>query len=269
MNTKILKKSPQILASLFLTLLVSTEAAAGPVALPDHANTTPGVSQTIGVLWNDKGPGLWISDVNDYSQQGGLVYALPGGQKIHYTPKAGFSGTDTFWYVITDAHGRTNSSKVTVNVNGHHRARAKHRGKHHHKPRHRKSYNLQWSQPGLSLSFSKPGGLSAHFEQPSRRYAQPSSGSGPVGYPDTFSTHVSSGQSKLYVLGNDQGHGLSVLSTNPWTKHGGQAWVVNDHSGSYIMYTPKPGYRGSDEVWYVLRDTNGRTNSTYAKISIW
>ena len=284
MNTKILQKSPQILASLFLTLFVSTEAAAGPVANPDHVNTSAGVAQTVGVLWNDKGRRLWISDVNHYSEQGGRVYALPGGQKVHYTPKAGFSGTDAFWYVITDAHGRTNSSKVTVSVNGrgHHQAKRK-----HHRAKQHNNYSVQWSQPGLSLSFSKPGGISAHFGQPShhqpnhyqpKQHAQPASGGwgqsyqgggAPVGHPDTYSTHVSSGQSKLYVLSNDQGKGLSVLSTNPWTKNGGQAWVVNDHTGSYIMYTPKPGYRGPDELWYVLRDANGQTNSTYAHITMW
>ena len=284
MTTSIKKKTPQVFASLFLTLFVSNTAAAGPVANPDHVNTSRGEAQTVGVLWNDHGQRLWISDVNQYSEQGGRIYALPDGQKVHYTPKAGFSGTDAFWYAITDAHGRTNSSKVTVSVSGggHYGAPAKQHKSKHRRAKHRKNYNVQWSQPGFSLNFSKSNGVSAHFGQPSHpkpTHHQPQAttrnwntrhqGGGPVGHADTYSTHVSSGQSKLYVLTNDQGQGLSVQSTNPWTKNGGQAWVVNDHTGSYIMYTPKPGYRGPDELWYVLRDAHGQTNSSSAHITMW
>jgi len=262
MKTKILAQSPQILATLFLTFAASTEAIASPIAHADHLNTSVGVAKTVGVLWNDRGNGLHVSKVNNYSVNGGQAYVV-AGRKIHYTPKPGFRGTDSFWYEIKDAHGRTNSAKVTVNVSGggHHRAKAR-----HHKPH----YNVQWSQPGFSLSYSKPGGVQAQFGAPSNHYAQPNSGgSGPVAHPDAYNTHVSSGQSPLYVLSNDQGSGLSVLKTNPWTSNGGQAWVVNNHTGSFIMYTPKPGFRGVDELWYVLRDAHGRTNSSKATISIW
>ena len=284
MNTKLLKKSPQILAALFLTLFVSTEATAAPVAYPDRLNTTVGVPKTVGVLWNDRGRGLYVSKVNHYSARGGRIYTLAGGRKVHYTPKAGFRGTDTFWYEITDRHGRTNSAKVTVNVRGHHRARANHHynpAPHRpvHRPAPRPSYNVQWAQPGFSISYSKPGGVQAQFGVPSHHYVQPNSGgrhhwgqrggSAPVGHPDAFTTYASSGPVPLWVLANDQGHGLKVLKTNKWSKNGGQAWVVNNHTGSYIMYTPKPGFVGVDTVWYVLRDANGRTNSTRADITVW
>lgn len=271
MKTKMLSKSPQVLATLFLTFAASTEVFANPVAHADHLNTSVGVAKTVGVLWNDRGNRLHVSKVNSYSVNGGRAYVV-AGRKIHYTPKAGFRGTDSFWYEIKDAHGRTNSAKVTVNVSGggHHRPRVT-----QHKPR----YNVEWSQPGFSISYSNPGGVQAQFGVPQHHYAQPkssgqrhhavSSGSGPVGHPDTYNTHVSSGQSPLYVLSNDQGSGLSVLKTNPWTSSGGQAWVVNNHTGSFIMYTPKPGFRGTDTLWYVLRDANGQTNSSKATISIW
>ena len=278
MNTQILKKSPQILATLFLTLFVSTEAAAAPVAQPDHLNTTVGAPKTVGVLWNDRGRGIYVSKVNHFSARGGRVYVV-GGRKVHYTPKAGFRGTDTFWYEIKDAHGRTNSSKVTVNVRGgHQRAQHHYKQPHHYRPKHHKpNYNVQWSQPGFSISYSKPGGIQAQFGAPQHHYVQPRSGghnnwnrggSAPVGRPDAFSTYASSGQVPLYVLSNDRGYGLKVHQTNRWTKNGGQAWVVNNHSGSYIMYKPKPGFVGVDTVWYVLRDANGRTNSTRADITV-
>ena len=268
------QRSPQILATLLLGFFVTTEATAAPVAYPDRLNTTVGVPKTVGVLWNDRGHGLYVSKVNHYSKNGGRVYTLAGGRKVHYTPKAGFRGTDTFWYEITDANGRTNSAKVTVRVRGHQRARAKQ----YHQPAHKPSYNVQWSQPGFSFSYSKPGGLDAHFGYPQQQYVQPRSGGHrqwnaggrpPVGHPDAFTTYAASGQVPLYVLSNDQGYGLKVLKTNPWTKQGGQAWVVNNHHGSYIAYTPKPGFVGVDQLWYVLRDANGRTNSTRVTINVW
>ena len=308
MTTKLLKKSPQILTALFLTLFVSTEATAAPVANPDRLHTTVGVSKTVGVLWNDRGRGIYVSKVKPYTAKGGRVYKVAGG-KIHYTPKAGFRGTDSFWYQVTDANGRTNSSKVVVNVNGgdhsasnnshfkpvHHWKRRNHwqrqnwkrqnwqRQNHWRHYNNKPRYNLQWSRPGFSITYSKPGGVQAQFGVPQHQYVQPQysqpranwqphwgqGGGAPVGRPDTYSTRVSSGQMPLWVLANDQGQGLKVLSTNQWTQQGGTAWVMNNHTGSYIMYKPKPGFAGVDTVWYVLRDANGRTNSTKATISVW
>ena len=285
MKTKLLLKSPQILAALFLTLFVSTEAAAAPVAYPDRLNTSVGVPKTVGVLWNDKGRGLYVSKVNRYSARGGRMYTVAGGRKIHYTPKAGFRGTDSFWYEIRDARGRTNSAKVTVHVRGgHNRARAKHHynpGHHRpaYRPAHKPNYNVQWSQPGFSISYSKPGGVHAQFGVPSHRYVQPRAGGqhwgnrgrggAPIARPDAYTTYASSGQVPLWVLANDRGHGKKVFKTNRWSKHGGQAWVVNNHTGSYIMYTPKPGFVGVDTVWYVMRDASGRKNSSRADITVW
>ena len=277
MKNIILQKAPQIAATLFLTLLVSAEATAAPVAYPDRLHTTVGVPKTVGVLWNDRGRGLYISKVNHYSKHGGRLYTIAGGKKVHYTPKAGFRGTDTFWYEITDAHGRTNSSKVTVNVRGHQRARAQPK-QHYYQPRKRQTnYSIGWSEPGFSISYSKPGGIQAEFDAPSHHYVQPRTngrghwqggGSAPVGHADVFTTYAASGQVPLHVLSNDQGHGLKVQTTNAWTKNGGQAWVVNNHTGSYVMYTPKPGFYGTDTLWYVLRDANGRTNSTRVNINV-
>ena len=69
---------------------------------------------TLNVLDNDTGNGKGLVEVNPFSQQGGAVSI--SNNQIIYTPKAGFSGTDIFWYVMEDDQGRTNSAKVTVSV---------------------------------------------------------------------------------------------------------------------------------------------------------
>lgn len=67
------------------------------------------------------------------------------------------------------------------------------------------------------------------------------------------------------VLWNDTGGHFWVSAVNQYSKNGGRAYVVE---GRKIHYTPKSGFNGTDEVWYVLRDQQGRTNSTKVSISV-
>jgi hypothetical protein len=50
------------------------------------------------------------------SQQGTITVA-PGGTGVRYTPKANFTGTETFTYTISDGNGGTRQASVTVTVN--------------------------------------------------------------------------------------------------------------------------------------------------------
>ena len=264
MKNKRLSKPSLLAATLLLPLLASTQANA-LTAQPDRLNTTVGQAATVEVLWNDTGRNFWVSTVNSHSAKGGRAYVV-AGKKIHYTPRPGFTGTDEFWYQITDARGRTNSSKVTVHVSGGGHKRRQHQPVKHKKTHQKPSYSIEWSKPGFNLSYSKPGGWQATVSQPQHRRA--AVGKGPIGHSDAYVTYSGSGQIALDVLTNDKGVGLSIQTTNPWTANGGQAWVVNDHGGSYIAYTPKAGFHGVDELWYVLRDQHGRTNSTKVHISV-
>ncbi|RVU84685.1 hypothetical protein EOL70_10555 [Leucothrix sargassi] len=264
---------PLLLGSTLLLPLFASTQAGGLIAKPDRLNTKAGQAKTVEVLWNDRGGHFWVSNVNKHSVNGGRAYVV-AGKKIHYTPKPGFKGKDEFWYEITDSHGRTNSSKVTVNVAGGHKQ--KHKAAQHKKKHHKPSYSVQWSKPGFNFSYSKPGGWQATISPPQPKpqvqrtphHHRPAVAKAPVGHSDAYVTYSGSGQIALDVLTNDKGVGLSVQNTNPWTARGGQAWVVNDHNGSYIAYTPKAGFQGIDELWYVLRDQHGRTNSTKVSISV-
>ncbi|MGN7223889.1 Ig-like domain-containing protein [Curtobacterium flaccumfaciens] len=96
----------------------------GPMAIPDTATATAGTTLTVGtdgtdgtdgkgVLANDKGTKL-TAKVDLEPESGDLELAKDGSYT--YTPKDGFSGTDTFTYTATDPAGRTSTGTVTVTV---------------------------------------------------------------------------------------------------------------------------------------------------------
>ena len=82
------------------------------VAKPDKVTTTEGVAVQINPLANDSGSGLKIGDIDDPAH--GTVTRV--GNSIKYTPVAGFTGTDSFWYQIIDASGYKDSAEITVIV---------------------------------------------------------------------------------------------------------------------------------------------------------
>lgn len=59
---------------------------------------------------------LTVTAVSAGSQQGTISIA-PGGGSIRYTPKANFTGTETFTYTISDGNGGTAQATVTMTVN--------------------------------------------------------------------------------------------------------------------------------------------------------
>ncbi len=91
-----------------------------PAAWPSAGNESPEVefnkATELSVLDNDEGVLLNITSVNTGSVKGGSVSISEDGQKLTYTPPQDFSGNDEFWYVFSDAWGRTNAAKVTPKV---------------------------------------------------------------------------------------------------------------------------------------------------------
>ena len=80
-------------------------------------NTT---NNSLNVLANDSAAPdanetLTVTAVGAGSQQGTISVA-PGGTGVRYTPKANFTGTETFTYTISDGHGGTRQATVTVTV---------------------------------------------------------------------------------------------------------------------------------------------------------
>ncbi|WP_038033329.1 Ig-like domain-containing protein [Thermopetrobacter sp. TC1] len=96
-----------------LTLNVANPA---PEAADDTGWTNPNTPLQLGVLANDldaDGDALTAS-IADQPQRGTVVVNADGS--ITYTPEAGFEGTDTFTYTVTDAQGASDTATVTVHV---------------------------------------------------------------------------------------------------------------------------------------------------------
>lgn len=88
-----------------------------PVTVVDNATTAQGTAVTINVLANDSdgnGDALTITAVS--KPQFGS--ATTDGQRVTYTPNAGFAGQDSFSYFVSDGHGNTAAGSVTVTVTG-------------------------------------------------------------------------------------------------------------------------------------------------------
>ncbi len=64
----------------------------------------------------DSGETLTVSSVGTTSA-GGTVTINSSNNGILYTPKAGFTGTETFSYTVRDNNGLTATTTVTVTVN--------------------------------------------------------------------------------------------------------------------------------------------------------
>ncbi len=85
-----------------------------PIAVDDMAATTEGVAVSISVLSNDADPdGDLLSIAMVGTPMNGTAEALQG--QITYTPSAGFIGTDSFTYTVSDGM-ETDDGLVTVTV---------------------------------------------------------------------------------------------------------------------------------------------------------
>ncbi|MEZ4617699.1 MAG: Ig-like domain-containing protein [Caldilineaceae bacterium] len=88
-----------------------------PTATNDSATTASGIAVLIDVLANDGDPnGDALSISIDGPPQHGTAVVQEG--KVFYTPAAGFSGTDSFTYIVSDGRGGTATGSVTVVVTG-------------------------------------------------------------------------------------------------------------------------------------------------------
>jgi hypothetical protein len=88
---------------------------AAPVAADDVATVNAGASVLIGVRANDVDPNGDALVVQSVGAPAHGAAMIENGQ-IRYTPAAGFSGTDTFVYVVADGRGGRDEALVRVSV---------------------------------------------------------------------------------------------------------------------------------------------------------
>lgn len=86
-----------------------------PTAANDTATANAGSSVTIDVLTNDADPnGDLLTIIIDGPPSHGTATVTNG--KVIYTATAGFSGTDSFTYIVSDGKGGTATATVTITV---------------------------------------------------------------------------------------------------------------------------------------------------------
>lgn len=103
------KNSAKVIVS-----ITEPQSTPWPVATPESAVSSNGLRVNIPALFNDIGDSLRIEESNEWTQHGGKTRVF--GNFIRYTPPANYTGEDSFWYKIVDSKGRTNSTKVDVQV---------------------------------------------------------------------------------------------------------------------------------------------------------
>lgn len=87
----------------------------GPVAVNDTATVRNDATATVAVLANDTDPdGDALTLVSVGAATNGV--ATIAGTSVSYVPNAGFTGVDTFTYVIRDPSGLTATARVDVTV---------------------------------------------------------------------------------------------------------------------------------------------------------
>jgi hypothetical protein len=87
-----------------------------PVAGDDTVTTPFNTAVDVTVLGNDTDADLDTLTVTSATDPAHGTTSLNPDGTIKYTPDAGFSGTDTFEYEISDGHGGTDTGMVTVTV---------------------------------------------------------------------------------------------------------------------------------------------------------
>ena len=102
-------------ARVIVTVAHAVDLGAWPTAGSDTYDIVQNSNNNVlNIFSNDTGSGIEIEQLYDWTQKGGRTY--DNGGSVKYTPPAGFTGVDEFWYAMKDVHGRTNAAKVTLNV---------------------------------------------------------------------------------------------------------------------------------------------------------
>ena len=96
--------------------VVAPPVNSAPVAVNDTKTTTRGTPVNIAVLANDTDANGDVLSVSSFTQAANGTVTFTNGVAT-YSPKSGFTGTDTFTYVATDGKSQSNAATVTVQVN--------------------------------------------------------------------------------------------------------------------------------------------------------
>lgn len=265
-----------------------------PVAVNDSATTTSGTPVSIPVLANDTDPNGDVLSIVSFNQ-GANGSVVQVGTDLVYTPVDGFTGTDTFTYVIRDPAGNQSTATVTVTVGaanpnapvvkddtastttgesvdidvldndlsptnatltiGGYTAPA----------------NGEVTQNGNILTYipnpgfvgtdtftyiaTDPDGNRTNATVTITVTAGATNPNAPVANADQVET-VQETPVTIAVLGNDTDPNGNALTV---TGTGAATNGTVAQSGNSVIYTPNAGFTGDDQFTYTIRDTDGNT----------
>ncbi|MEJ8282708.1 Ig-like domain-containing protein [Curtobacterium citreum] len=255
-----------------------------PVAVADALHTTAGRALPITgttLTGNDHGTTLTVTG-HGPAAHGAVTEGTEPGSLV-YTPKKGFSGTDTFTYTVTDGSGQTTTASVTVLV-GIAAVDQWHTMPTNQVMRASTANGVLVGDSGSGLWASmetKPQhGRLALAKNGSYVYTPPADWSGRDWF--TYAANDAEGHTALAlvvidvtptaaddkaatkagkpvtvtgpgVLGNDHGTDLTVV-TSGTAKHG----TVSIAADGTFVYTPAKGFSGTDTVTYRAQDASGQ-----------
>jgi hypothetical protein len=99
-----------------VTTVTVTVTDRAPVAVNDSSSTTKGTAVTVTILSNDTDPDLDPLTITGLVQPLNGTVVINSNGTVTYTPKKGFTGTDTFTYKDSDGLLTSNTATVTIKV---------------------------------------------------------------------------------------------------------------------------------------------------------
>lgn len=272
-----------------------------PVAVNDTAATNPGRAVTINVLANDRDADNDTLTLSAVGQGANGTVAIANGQAV-YTPRAGWSGTDTFTYTTNDGKGGFTVGSVNVTVAAGNLAPNLANDTHKLTVRAPITLNVLGndSDPnGDSLTItavSQGAKGSVAIANGQVRYTPNATATGtdsftytvsdgkggtstatvwlefdwlnapPVAQNDTASTRTNTPVS-IRVLANDTDpEGSQMIVVDVGAAANGLAEIVNN--GAEVRYTPRSNFTGNDSFVYTVRDAAGMVSQATVTVSV-
>ena len=271
------------------------------VAANQTVSTPTGVPATVNALTGSTALGGALTVTALGTAANGSASINTGATTVTYTPNAGFTGSDSFTYALTDGQHATSTATVTVNVGGAQGPVANN-----------DSATTSVSTPvtvsvlandtspqGYALSVTGAGsgahgatavnGGTTVTYTPANGYSGSdafsysisdghggtasamvsvtiNAGSGPVANNDSATTPAGA-PVIVHVLANDtspQGYSLTVTGVGA-ASHG---VPVVSGGGTTVTYTPSSGYTGADSFTYSISDGHGGSASAAVSVTV-
>jgi hypothetical protein len=295
----------QITSALITVEVAADPGVSFPVTVADSATTTKGQPITIDVLANDSGSNLFIEEIDSPRPYGTGTNAIVNN-KVVYTPPADFIGTSQFHYGVKDSVGQINSAEVTITVTepvstspwptaGADYATTTSGTSIY--------INPLWNDTGSGLrvtdvnSVTTSGGSvsidnnqlvftpSVYSKGDDSFWYQITDDQGrtnaakvtvtvnssvvdmgpyPTAGSDVYTVNKNSSGNVFAVFANDTGSGLAFHETYAYSQKGGKTAQTD----TTIVYSAPAEFVGTDEFWYAMKDTYGRTNAAKVIINV-